>query len=312
MGLVKRAAGMAKKIFPRKFLAKVDRRLESTNIVLSAEEFIGIALLVSIGLGVAIPLLGLILPLPLPMPILGVIAFVAVFASLSFLLPYFLAQRRAKELEDTLPDALRQMASTLRAGVGIDAAMEDISKSGYGTLSKEFNRAVVEVRRGRALEDSLIALARRSNSPLYERSFRLITEGIERGAALADVLDSVSKDAREIHAVQRERKAATTQQAMFLIVASLFAAPFISGLVLGVGEMFTTLGGAAAGTTTTLPPELGTIILLYVIIQAIISALAVGIIRYGRVIKGLMFVVPFMIGAVVVFYMGQFLAGLVI
>ncbi len=308
MGIVKGAARLVKKIFPNKFLNSTDRRLESTNIALSAEEFIGIAMVASILLGVIVVFLGLILPMPLPSPFLAIIAFAVVFVCLSYALPYYLTQRRAKELEEVLPDALRQMASTLRAGIGIDAAMEDVSKSGYGALSREFDRAVVEVRRGRALENSLRALARRSNSPLYERAFHLIVEGIERGAALANVLDAVSHDAREVQTVQRERRAATTQQVLFLLAAAIFAAPMIAGIVVRVGSAFTTIGAQAAA----FPPEIGTIVMLYIAIQALICALAVGVVRYGRMMKGLMFTVPFMVCAVVVFHVAQVLIGFIV
>ena len=309
---------MARKLFRPSFLAKTDHRLESTNILLSAEEFIGVSLLLAIGVGVAVSVIGLILPfqlpIPIPLPILGPVISVVVFVALAYLVPYFLAQRRARDLEMELPDALRQMASTMRAGIGIDAAMDDIARSGYGVLSREFERAVVEVRRGRALERSLLALAQRSNSPLYERAFRLIVEGVEHGAALADVMDSVSKDAREVHTVQRERKSATVQQVLFLIMASVFAAPFISGLVLGVSGMFSALGstvGQGAVEAASLPAGMGTVIMLYIMIQAVITAMAVGIIRYGQASKGLMFTVPFAVGALVVFYASQFMAGLI-
>jgi flagellar protein FlaJ len=306
MGIVERTAAFVKKIFPEDFLKETDRRLESTNIMLSAEEYIASSVLISIFIAVVTFLLGFILGSPLLM-ILTILAFVAPFSGLSYVLPYYLTQRRASELERVLPDGLRQMASTLRAGLGIDAAMDDIAKSGYGALSREFERAVVEIRRGRALENALKALARRSSSPLYERAFHLITEGIERGAALADVLDAVSTDAREVQTVQRERRAATTQQVLFLLVAAIFAAPLIAGIVIGVGSGFTTIGAQTEG----LPAGVSTIVMLYIAIQAFICALAVGVIRYGRMMKGFMFMIPFIIGAVVMFFVAQILIGFV-
>jgi len=233
-----------------------------------------------------------------------------VFPMLMLGVPYYLTQRRVAELDLMLPDALRQMASTLRAGVGIDAAMDDIVKSKYGPLSREFERAVMEIRRGRALGGALLALARRSNSLLYERAFHLIVEGIERGAAIANVLDAVSEDAREVQAIQRERRASTMQQVLFLFVVALFAAPLIAGLTVAVGGMFTETAGATA--VTALPPEVSTIVMLYIVIQAFICALAVGVIRYGQMSKGLMFTFPFMLIAAGVFFVARILIGFVV
>ncbi len=308
MGLVKRVATFAKRVFPEKFLHNLDHRLESTNIVLAAEEYVGVTLLVTIIVGVTAGFVGMFLrlPIPLPLPIFALLVAFITFPVLTLAVPYYLAQRRAIELEKALPDTLRQMASTLRAGVGIDAAMDDIAKSGYGVLSQEFDRVVREISRGRTLESALLALARRSNSPLYERAFRLIVEGIERGAALANVLDSVSTDAREVHAIQRERQVATTQQVLFLFVVALFAAPFIIGLTVAVGGIQIGVGPVAA---TGLPAEMGTIAMAYVMIQALICSLAVGVIRYGRVLKGLTFAVPFMVVATIAFYVARLVVG---
>ena len=162
MGLVERAAAFAKRTFPKKFLGKLERRLESTKIVLTAEEYVGISLLIAVGVCIGIGLINLVIPLPL-FPLLITTSALLIFVILVVGIPYYLAQRRAAELERVLPDALRHMASTLRAGVGIDGAMEEIAKSKYGELSREFERAVVEIRRGRSLDSALLALSRRSS-----------------------------------------------------------------------------------------------------------------------------------------------------
>lgn len=322
MGFVDKVSEIARRIFPQKYLNQIGEKLEATRLALTAEEFSGIMLLISLGVGVGVFLVGtFVLTFPLPAPVLGGVAFAGTLLALLLALPYYLVQRRVDELEEELPDSLRQMSSTLRAGVGLNAAMEDIAKSGYGELSEEFARTTEEVRRGRPLQDALKAMARRSHSDLFERAFRLIVEGIEHGAALADVLESVADDAREVQAVQRERQAAVTQQVLFLAVASVFAAPFIAGLVIEVSSAFGSIGAAGAGGaggggmmagSKALPSGMETIVLLYVMVQAAISSLALGVIRYGKMMKGLMYTGPFLIGAAVVFYGAKFAASIMI
>lgn len=310
MGIVEKTAAVVKRVFPKGFLSDIELKLESTNIALAAEEFVATALLITLGICIGIGLVGAFLgPPPIVLSIV-LISIAVVLPMLMLGVPYYLTQRRVAELDGMLPDALRQMASTLRAGVGIDAAMEDIVKSKYGPLSREFERAVMEIRRGRALGSALLALARRSNSLLYERAFHLIVEGVERGAAIANVLDAVSEDVREVQAIQRERRASTMQQVLFLFVVALFAAPLIAGLTVAVGGMFTETAGATA--ITALPPEVSTIVMLYIVIQAFICALAVGVIRYGQMSKGLMFTFPFMLVAAGVFFAARILIGFVI
>lgn len=309
MGLVGNMAALARRIFPKKFLHNLDLRLESTKIALTADEYVGITLLMVILVGVVTGLTGVLLQLQIQAILLALLAAFTTFPTFILIVPHYLAQRRAAELERMLPDALRQMASTLRAGVGIEAAMEDIVKSKYGVLSQEFDKVVTEIRRGRPLNSALLALARRSNSALYKRAFRLIVEGIERGAALASVLDSVSTDIKEVHAIQRERLAATMQQILFLIAVALFATPFIVGLTIGVSGV--TIGGEAAAGVG-LPAEIGTIAMVYIVIQAFICSLAIGVIRYGKILKGLTFAVPFMAGSVIVFYLARMVIGLMV
>jgi flagellar protein FlaJ len=298
MGLVERAAALARRLLPERMLEGVDRRLLSTGILLSAEEYVGICLLLSLVGGTVAGVLGLLLLSPPLLPPLFLLGLLGTFLLGTFGVPPYLTQRRAARLERELPDALRQMASTLRAGMSIDVAMEEVAKSGYGILSAEFERALAEVRRGRPLVEALWALSVRSGSPLCERAFGLLIEGIERGVALADVLQAVARDIGEVHALQRERKAATTQQVLFLVAVSLFASPFILGLTVSIG-------GAGGGVR--MPEGMDLIVLGYTLIQASLCALAVGIVRYGKVSKGLTFLLPFAVASAAVFRLSGFL-----
>jgi len=304
MGIVGRTAAVVKRIFPQKFLDSTERRLRSTNIALAAEEYIGITIFAIVGICLVVGVVSVLIALPVPAPLLILLVVLAMFPALTVGIPYYLAQRRAAELERMLPDVLRQIASTLRAGIGIDEALEDIAKLKYGALSQEFERAVMEIRRGRQLNSALLALAHRSNSLLFERAFGLIVEGIERGAALADVLDAVSADIREVHTIQRERKTATTQQLLFLLATTLIAAPLIMGLTVAIGE-----GLMKASTKAILPDGMSIIIFLFVVIQAVISSLAVGVVRYGQMMKGVTFSIPFVAVATCMFYIARFLVS---
>lgn len=307
MSIISSLAAFVSRVFPGKFLAGLDRTLASTKIALAVDEYVALSIIISIVLSVVVGIIGVLMSLPLPPIVLAPVVGVVAFFALVLFVPRFLSQRRAEELERVLPDALRQMASTLRAGVSIDAALEDISKSNYGELSKEFTRVVDEVKRGRTLESALLALARRSNAPLYDRAFHLIVEGIERGAALANVLDSVANDAKEVGVIQRERKTTTMQPIMFLFAVALFAAPFIIGITVGVGSIQVGTGGPVGNTG--LPPEIKTIGMLYVMIQGFVCGLAVGVIRFGKMTKGISYSIMFLIAGLIVFTLAGTIAG---
>ncbi|MEM2192774.1 MAG: type II secretion system F family protein, partial [Candidatus Hadarchaeales archaeon] len=152
MGVLTKLAEIVKKTFPEKFLTDLERKLISTKVALSAEEYVATSIMITVIVCIAVGIVGIFVALPVPSILLIPLAAVIAFPTLVLILPGQLAQARASELEKYLPDALRQMASTLRAGVSIDGALEDIAKSKYGELSKEFQRVLNEVSKGRTLE----------------------------------------------------------------------------------------------------------------------------------------------------------------
>ena len=303
MGRFKKLGALASRVFSEKSRKNLERKLESTRIKLTAEELLGVSFVVAVAVAIGVLIVSMMLAL-WPLLFLSPFAAILTFLGLSMWLPALSAERRATDLDKMLPDTLRQMASTLRAGVGVDAALEDIASSRYGELSIEFQRVITEVNRGRSLNSALLALSRRSHSQLYKRAFNLIVEGIERGAALASVLDSVSNDIKEIQAVQRERRAATTQQVLFLFAVSLFAAPFIIGLTLGVS------GIQLQGKSSGLGNEMFPVALAYTAIQAFICSLAVGVVRYGKMSRGIPYAIPFTVIATIVFFVAKLIVGL--
>ncbi|KXA91252.1 hypothetical protein AKJ57_01930 [candidate division MSBL1 archaeon SCGC-AAA259A05] len=297
---------LARVVLPDSFLKSTDRRLKSANIVLSGPEYCGVSILFGLAVAIGMMVNSLYLPFPLlPGPAYAVISFFFTLVILTVVIPLYIIHRRIGELENALPDALRQMSAVLRAGVSMDAALEDVAQSEYGPLSEEFERTLAQVRRGRSVQGALEAMARRTRSELFERAFFLIVEGMRKGAELASVLEAVSNDIREIHAIQRERRATTMQQVLFLLVVALFAAPFICSLSLRIGGMFSGVslrGAAGLGAGAGLPDIVNIVVPIYVVLQAAITALGVGVVRYGEMSKGVAFAGPFMGIALVVYY----------
>ncbi len=81
---------------------------------------------------------------------------------------------------------------------------------------------------------------------------------------------------------------------------ALFAAPFIVGLTVGVSGI--SVGAQKMG----MPTEMVTIAMIYNAIQAFLCGLAVGVLRYGKLAKGVPYTIPFMIVATIVFIMAGF------
>lgn len=205
--------------------------------------------------------------------------------------------RRIDAIEQGTPDFLRQIASLLRAGVGLETALEDISKQGKGPLYDELKRAVIEIKIGRTFDDALLSMGRRLKSDTLDRTFRMIIEGRRAGGSLADVIEAVAEDTRAVLALKRERKANVMMSIMFLVVAAIIAAPFALGMIMVYSAFIESLGKTN--------PILGTAKIAaggYIIIHSIIAGLLIGIIMYGSARKGIKYAIPLAVLAFGIFY----------
>jgi flagellar protein FlaJ len=199
---------------------------------------------------------------------------------------FFSMERRVDAIEQNTPDFLRQIASLLRAGVGIETALEDISKQKGSPLNDELKRAVIEIKIGSTFEDALLSMGERLKSKNLDRTFRMITEGKRVGGSLSDVIETVAEDLRAVLALKRERKANVMMSVMFLLIASLVAAPFALGMIMiysnfigSLGKVNPLLGAASISASG------------YIIIHSIIAGLLIGIVLYGSARKGIKYAI---------------------
>jgi flagellar protein FlaJ len=210
---------------------------------------------------------------------------------------FIMMERRVDAIEQSTPDFLRQIASLLRAGVGLESALEDVSRQGEGPLYDELKRAVIEIKIGRTFDEAILSMSERLKSKNLDRTFRMILEGRRAGGSLSDVIETVAEDLRAVLALKRERKANVMMSVMFLVVAAIIAAPFALGMIMvysgfmeSVGKPNPILGAAKIAASG------------YIIIHSIIAGLLIGIIMYGSARKGVKFAVPLSIMAYAIFY----------
>ena len=99
-------------------------------------------------------------------------------------LPNLKKGSRSNEASRELPFALRQMATELRAGIGMHDSMRSVALSGYGALSEEFARALEEIKYGETTEKALIDMSDRIDSDGLRRAVYQITRTLSSGGIL--------------------------------------------------------------------------------------------------------------------------------
>ena len=98
------------------------------------------------------------------------------------------------DLNQELPYALRHMGIELKSGKGLHDTLITIRNGGYGSLSREFNRVLEEVKYGRPTEESLLEMSHRVKSEGLSRTIHQIIGTLRVGGNLANSLDIIAND----------------------------------------------------------------------------------------------------------------------
>src|SRR5699024_2944813 len=104
---------------------------------------------------------------------------------------------RQSRLLTELPAVAELLALAVSAGEGPVGAMERVSRTTRGELTREVERALAEARSGVPLAVALERMGTRTSQPAVARFAEGVAVAVERGTPLADVLRAQAQDARE-------------------------------------------------------------------------------------------------------------------
>ncbi|HEY9059670.1 MAG TPA: type II secretion system F family protein [Pseudobacteroides sp.] len=222
LGIIARGIGNAR--FLDNYKREIQRKLVRAHLLLKAEEFITISLIL--------------------MAILGFLTFITsnsvlmtiILSILGWLLPpVFLKMRikkRLKMLNEQLSDAIVLMSNSLKAGYSFFQAVDIISKEMTGPIAEEFAFMQKEVNLGLTTEKALENLVNRIKSDDLELVVTAVLIQRQVGGNLSEVLDNISTTIRERIKIKGEVKTVTAQgRASGFIISVL---PFGLGLILFV------------------------------------------------------------------------------
>ena len=276
------------------FLIAFQEYLLKAGIFTLASQILAIILMVYIAFIILFSLVSIVLSFNL----IFALSLAVFIPTIAFILILFLKiEKRASEIENSIPDFLRQLSSMLKVGLSLENALVDMSDHRKGPLYDELRRVVVEIRMGKSLDESFSNMAMRLNSKDLERSFKIILNAHKSGGSLSEIILDVSDDLRAMLILKRERKASVMMSIMFLIIASTIAAPFALGMVGVYSSFMIELGkGGSICEVAPLAAE------IYLIIHSILAGFLIALIMYGDLKKGLRYSIPITCSAFAVFY----------
>jgi tight adherence protein B len=142
------------------------------------------------------------------------------------------ARRRAARRDAQLPEALERMASSVRAGSSVGAALTEVAHDAPSPLAEELAFATAALGHGASLDVALAGWAATAgNSPEVGLAITALGLGGHAGGEVARALDRVAATLRERRELRAEVRALATQaraSAGVLIVAPLGFAALVS------------------------------------------------------------------------------------
>jgi Flp pilus assembly protein TadB len=309
---------------PKKIEKSFEEQIVYADVEVHHRNYIGFAFFLSICAGFVLFLIAPLLHFPIWLAaISALLAFFLIFASFYAHL-LILADSKAKHVEEVLPDALQLISANIRAGMTIDKAVWLCAKPEFGVFEKELRMIAAKVVGGKPFGEALMETTKRVKSAILEKAFRLIVEGIELGGAIANLLSEISADVKNTQLLQKEINATVAMYTMFIVFASVLAAPMLfavstfyvqtttklwSEQITGVTEQF-----AAVGTTGPKLFSVGAMAITYdevimfsiacILITTFFGALTIGLIKHGAAKRGIKYAPLFVSIALLIYYGG--------
>jgi len=209
-------------------------------------------------------------------------------------------EQKKDKLEEDLPDYLRQIASLLKVGLGIETAFNELSRTTESVLNNEIKRVLIEIRLGKSFNQALIDLTKRNDSENLRYIVQIIIQGRESGGNLAEILELIADDLNDMITLKKNRKTNVMMSVMFLLISSIVATPFALSMI-RLYSNFIELMGRTNSLIDVIPlSSLG-----YIIIHSILVSILLGIVLYSNYKKGIKYIFIITPIALFVYYGSQ-------
>lgn len=156
--------------------------------------------------------------------------------------------QRKSDIITTFSDALDLLSISVEAGLGFDSALVKVCEQWSNALTKEFTRAVREMRVGTPRNVALQRMADRTGVQEVKTFIGVLIQSSELGVSIAEVLHV---QAEEVRLRRRQRAQELGQQAsikmVFALVFLIFPALLVVLLGPGIPQIFEALSVMSGG-----------------------------------------------------------------
>ena len=190
-----------------------------------------------------------------------------------------------RAIDEHLPDLFRSIVQAQETGMTLPQALEEAAKRDHGPLTVELRKMTAQISWGMSFEEALLALGRRVNTVLVQRTVPMIIEASRSGGHVEKVFDPMGKFIQTTLLLNKERRTQTRPYIAIIYVAFLV---FLFTIILLFKSFFVSIEQLPSlGTAVMAPEEVKRMFFHMTTIQAFFGGLVAGKMGEDTVIAGL-------------------------
>jgi flagellar protein FlaJ len=164
--------------------------------------------------------------------------------------------KNIRQIEDRLPDFLRDVAEAGRFGMTLADAIVVASGGRYGKLTPEIKKMAARIDWGVPANEAIKLFSDKVKTPLVNRVCAIIMKSNDAGGNVADVLTLVANDTKQVQLMDKERKLSMSTYIaviyisffVFLFTIIILNATFLPQMHKAGEETSQLVSGTEAGT----------------------------------------------------------------
>ena len=231
---------------------------------------------------------------------------------------------RTKQMESVLSEFLQFVSENLKGGMSFDKALWNAVKPQFTVLANEVRMASKKAATGANVEEALMELAEKYESPILRRSFTLIVEGMKGGGRVADVIDRVVENLRDTKKLKQEMSATVLNYVIFIFFVVVVVAPGLFALskqlLIILSGFAENLAGSLATSTVNIginfsevsitPADFTIFSSWCLVVIAIFSSMIISIIQRANIKGGIKYIPLTACLSVGVYFIAQYMLGI--
>lgn len=220
-------------------------------------------------------------------------------------------KKAESEIEKDLPEFLDSLVSNLKGGISLEKAIIQSVRKDQKALLKEVTLINEKVMMGKNVIESIREFRQRFNSPIINRTFFLVEEGLQGGGNLSTPLERISDNLKKIYNLDEEIKSNSSGFSVVVSFISIVVAPVLFALALTlltfIGNLFDLLSESEAVflSATAIPPEFTTYLTIFsysmIVMVTFFSSLIVAHLKNEKAYKMIKFLPIYIIVSLLIY-----------